>query len=160
MGQVHKTNSHNRIYQLSSIFDALTLDHSTKLTYILLSDWQPKWTRSLEFNIRRSDLDKKLIRPDSKPIPLEIRLINTNHVCIPQINLLVTKRTYLIAWSQSNPTQLNIPPTYYEPTRRIYAACVPGLILNLGILGCRLEINLIGWSVDCRCRSVAEMSCN
>lgn len=39
-----------------------------------------------------------------------------------------------------------------------YVGHIPGLILNFGILGCLLEINLMGWSVDCLCRSVAEIS--
>lgn len=36
---------------------------------------------------------------------------------------------------------------------------VPGLILNFRILSCLLEMNLIGWSVDCLWRSIAEISC-
>jgi len=36
----------------------------------------------------------------------------------------------------------------------------PGLILNLREYGYLLKMNLIGWSVDCLCRSVAEISCN
>lgn len=37
---------------------------------------------------------------------------------------------------------------------------IPGLILNLREHGCLLIMNLMGWSVDCLCRSVAEISCN
>lgn len=37
---------------------------------------------------------------------------------------------------------------------------IPDLILNLREYGCLLKMNLMGWSVDCLCRSVAEISCN
>lgn len=52
-------------------------------------------------------------------------------------------------------------PGKQEIEKRQYTSVlVPGLILNLRMLGGLLVMNLIGWSVDCLCRSVAEINCS
>lgn len=59
-----------------------------------------------------------------------------------------------------SPETSNQPGKQEIEKRQDTSVFVPGLILNLRMLGGLLVMNLMGWSVDCLCRSVAEINCS
>lgn len=65
----------------------------------------------------------------------------------------------IMVWLFNKPWK-NSRTTIFKNNVKFMRDYLPGLILNLSILGCLLEMNLMGWSVDCLCRSLAEINCN